>query len=206
MRIFALAAIAICLASPAVAGDLAVTVRDSMGMPVEDAVVTVRPAAGVHGPIRFDWPYRVSQQDIQFHPFVLIVPVGTSVEFPNMDKVRHHVYSFSPAKPFQLKLYGREEKRTVQFDKAGVVALGCNIHDRMIGFIDVVDTPYAAKTIDTGRAEIPDIPAGTAVVTVWHPFGKAPGNAVSRQVTIQARGAELESITLDLRAGLAHAH
>ena len=72
----------------------------------------------------------VSQRNIQFHPFLTIVPVGADVSFPNLDPTKHHVYSFSPAKRFELKLFARDQSRTVHFDKPGVVALGCNIHDR----------------------------------------------------------------------------
>ena len=180
------------------ASELSVTVKDTAGQPVNDAVVTLRaPGSAAHGPIHFSWPYAVAQEDVAFHPFVLIVPAGAEVRFPNKDRVRHHVYSFSPAKVFQLKLYGQDETRTVQFDRPGVVALGCNIHDRMIGFIDVVDTPWAAKTVG-GRAVISDAPTGAVVMTVWHPFSKAKGQAVSKDIVMSAKGAE-ETVTLDLR-------
>jgi len=85
------------IASRAAAGDLVVQVKTMEGAPLEDAVVTVYPVSGGdNGPIRFDWPMRMSQQNISFRPFVLIVPVGATVSFPNLDNVRHHVYSFSP--------------------------------------------------------------------------------------------------------------
>ena len=113
MRVlFALLA-ALVLCSPAMAGDLTVSVRDTAGRPVQDAVVTVHPAAGVpRGAIRFAWPLRMSQQDIQFQPYVLVVPVGGTVSFPNLDRVRHQVYSFSRGNRFELQLYGRDESRT----------------------------------------------------------------------------------------------
>src|SRR5215469_12722398 len=123
-------------ASAAHAGELNVVLKSARGQPVRDAVVTVYPASGVaNGPIRFDWPYRMAQDHLQFDPFVLIVPQGATVSFPNLDTVRHQVYSFSPAHPFELKLYGRDQTRTVRFDKTGVIALGCNIHDGMVAFI-----------------------------------------------------------------------
>ncbi|HET6942615.1 MAG TPA: methylamine utilization protein, partial [Sphingomicrobium sp.] len=83
--------------------------------------------------------FSVSQRDMQFHPFVLVVPVGAKVSFPNLDPTRHHVYSFSPAKKFELKLFAKDQSRSVVFDKPGVVALGCNIHDAMTAFIYVAD-------------------------------------------------------------------
>ena len=196
MRRLVIALLFSAIASQAAAGDLAVTVKDAAGQPVNDAVVTLH-AAVAAGPVHFKWPLTMTQQDIAFHPFVLIAPVGAVISFPNKDKVRHHVYSFSPTKTFQLKLYGQDETRTVQFDKAGVVALGCNIHDRMIAFIDVVDTPWAAKTVE-GRAVIPDAPTGPVTLTVWHPFAKGGTQPVSRTITLTAKGGE-QAVVLDLR-------
>ena len=149
------------------------SVRTPHGGPVADAVVSVD--APYSGPIKFAWPYRMAQQNIRFDPFVLVVPVGADVAFPNLDKVRHHVYSFSPAKTFELKLYGHDETRVVHFDKPGIVQLGCNIHDSMIAFIVVVDTPYAAKTDAQGMAVIHGVPAGAQPVKVWRPYHEGAG-------------------------------
>ncbi|HET6972271.1 MAG TPA: methylamine utilization protein, partial [Phenylobacterium sp.] len=169
------------------------------GRPVADAVVTVYPAAAYDkSRIRFAWPYRVSQRSMTFDPFVLVVPMGADVQFPNQDTVRHHVYSFSPAKTFELKLYGQDQTRKVTFDKAGVVAVGCNIHDNMSAYIRVVDTPFAAKTVG-GAAAVRDLPAGPATVTVWRPFLKAPDNEITQRVVIPASGALRLAMTADLR-------
>lgn len=201
MRLWPVIACALAIAAPAWAGDLSLNVKTAAGRPVADAVVMVRPQSGVpRGPIRFAWPYRLAQQQMQFAPFVLIVPVGAQVSFPNLDNVRHHVYSFSQAKPFELKLYGRDENRTVTFDKAGVVAVGCNIHDAMVAFIRVVDTPFAAKSAATGEAVVRGLPAGPATVVVWHPYLKAPRNETVLNVVIPATGAARQSVTADLRA------
>ncbi len=136
------------------------------------------------------------QQDLQFHPFVLIVPAGAVVAFPNRDDVRHHVYSFSPAHPFELKLYGRDETRTVRFDHPGAIALGCNIHDNMIAFIKVVDTPYAAKSGADGVASLRGAPPGQAVLHVWHPYLRAAGNEIVRTITLpQSRRAPARSLS-----------
>lgn len=195
------------VAAPAAAADLTVVVKGPDGAPVRDAVVTLKPAKPVApAPIRFSWPYEVSQQNIQFNPFVLIVPVGSDVTFPNKDKVRHHVYSFSPTKKFELKLYGREDQRTVRFDKVGVVALGCNIHDQMIGYVYVVDTPLAARTGADGVAVIRNAPAGAAAMTVWQPYLRAARNQMARNITVPQAGGR-ESVTADVRAPTAdHAH
>ena len=186
--------------APALAGDLIMTVRDSAGRPISNAVVMVRPASGVPaGPIRFPWPYTVAQQNIQFDPFVLVVPVGANVGFPNKDKVRHHVYSFSAGNKFELKLFGRDESRAVVFKAVGVAAIGCNIHDQMVGFIRVVDTPWAIKTGPDGVATLRGIPAGSATVTVWHPYLRAPKNELSRKSMIPAAGALREAFIVEVR-------
>jgi hypothetical protein len=200
MRLIAPLLAALSLAGPSWAGDLAVTLVTPNGRAVANAVVMVRPQGfSPRAPIRFPWPYRMAQKDMQFEPFVLIVPVGAEVTFPNLDEVRHHVYSFSPAKTFELKLYGRDETRTVRFDVAGVVGLGCNIHDDMSAFVRVVDTPFAAKTSARGEVVIRDLPAGAAMVTIWHPFLKVRGGEVIRQVTVPASGTVALSAPIDLR-------
>jgi plastocyanin len=187
------------MAAPAAAADLSVSVKTAAGKPASDAVVTVYPAAGPpNEPIRFPWPLRMEQRNLTFSPFVLIAPVGGTVAFPNKDQVRHSVYSFSPAHPFELKLYSADETRSVRFDKVGEVALGCNIHDFMVAFIKVVDTPYAAKTDANGVAELHSLPAGAATVHIWHPYFKAPGNETTRPVTLGAAGTRL-ALSVDLR-------
>lgn len=195
-----LSAIVLSMAPPsgALAADLTVSVRTASGKPVADAVVMVYPQAG--GGSRPGGPYRMTQQHMQFDPFVLVAPVGAEVSFPNLDTVRHHVYSFSPTKPFELKLYARGEAPSVRMDKAGVVALGCNIHDSMVAFIRVVDTPFAVKTDGQGRAVVRDLPGGVASLRVWHPYSKAKGGETARAVNLARDGAAAESFTLDLRA------
>ena len=198
MRVFLTAILGLLAPVLAQASDLVVSVRTPQGRPVADAVVTVPgPRAAA---TRFVWPYRVAQHNMQFDPFVLIVPVGALVAFPNLDSVRHHVYSFSPAHPFELKLYGRDETRSVRFDKPGVIALGCNIHDQMVGFIDVVETPYAAKTDAAGEAVIHGVPAGATNVRVWHPYLRAAQNAVTTTVLAPRQGAIHVGITAPVNA------
>lgn len=190
MRIPLALAAALLLWTPAMAGDLTVSVRDSAGRPVQDAVVTVHPAAGVPpGPIRFPWALRMSQQDIQFQPYVLIVPAGATVAFPNLDRVRHQVYSFSRGNRFELRLYGRDETRTHTFATAGVAALGCNIHDQMLAYIKVVDTPWAAKTLANGNVTLRGISAGGATLRVWHPRLSGRGNEITQTLTVGSTAA-----------------
>jgi plastocyanin len=187
-------------AGPALARDLAVSVTAQDGKPVTDAVVMVHPLAGVpRAPIKFSWAYEVAQRDLKFSPYVLIVPVGAEVSFPNFDGVRHTVYSYSEAKTFRLKLYGRDTARVVRMDKAGVVPLGCDIHDTMLAYIRVVDTPYAAKTSSSGEAVIRDLPPGPATVTVWHPDSRAANGESVRKIVVPAGGTASLALQMDLR-------
>ncbi len=191
------------LATSAVAGDVSIEVRNTSGQPVRDAVVMIRPTASVAPgtPLKVSWPMVMAQQNIQFTPYVLIAPLGSAVSFPNKDKVRHHVYSFSAPKKFELKLYGREESRTVTFDKPGAVSVGCNIHDTMIGYIYVSDTPFAAKSGPDGVAVVRGAPAGGATLLVWHPDLKTR-TPFSRSLPVTS-GTQRSPVTLDLRPAIA---
>jgi plastocyanin len=184
----------------AAAGQLVVTVKDAGGQPVANAVVTFAPAAGHPPAAREAGPFVVSQAEVHFDPFVIVVPVGAQVDFPNKDKVRHHVYSFSKAKRFELKLYGRDETRHVTFDQPGVVALGCNIHDQMMGFIFVADTPYVAKSGANGEVVLDNLPAGPGVLTVWHPFQRSRLNESAQTLSVPAQGQGHAAFSLNLKA------
>jgi plastocyanin len=185
--------------APLAAATLDVQVSGADGRPVADTVVTVHLVGQPTPPVRIGTGYAIDQQNIQFHPFVAVVPVGARVSFLNHDPVRHHVYSFSPAKTFELKLEKRQEDRAVVFDKAGIVPLGCNIHDTMIAYIDVVDTPWAARTDAGGRATLTGLPTGPVRIDVWHPYLRAPGNMMTRAVPLGA-APRRESFTVGLRA------
>ena len=168
------------------AAPVVIDVRGFDGKPLPGAVVTIEtpkaPGVTVRG------PYMIEQRDIAFQPHVLIFPVGATVGFPNRDRVRHHVYSFSKARKFDLKLYGQEESRTVLFDRPGVVPLGCNIHDSMSGFVFVTATPFAELTDQAGHVSITGVPPGTATVRVWHPSIRAPGSTASQPIDVAATG------------------
>ncbi|MFN3817787.1 methylamine utilization protein [Blastomonas sp.] len=169
-------------------------------MPVKDAVVMVYPkTGGATGPIRFGWKNDMAQQNIAFSPGTLIVPVGATVRFPNLDKVRHSIYSFSKAAKIDIQLYGRDETRTHSFAVPGSVSLGCKIHDEMRGYIKVVDTPYAAKTDHNGQVRIAQLPGGAATVTVWHPALRSRTGEHSEAVTLAAGQATTRAVAVDLR-------
>jgi plastocyanin len=155
-----------CAVSAACAEAVTFRVTDTSRQPVANAVVMVEvPGAAKPSPAG---SYVMRQENLAFDPFMLIVPVGAEVSFPNLDRVRHHVYSFSRGNRFELRLYGREENRSATFNTAGIVAIGCNIHDEMVAYIRVVDTPYAAITNAAGEVVI-DLPAGAARASIWHP-------------------------------------
>ena len=169
------------------AATVSIDVRGADGKPLAGAVVVVdapkAPAAVPNG------RYFVEQRDIQFQPQVLIVPVGATVGFPNRDRVRHHVYSFSKAKKFDLKLYGREDTRSITFDTPGIIALGCNIHDTMNGFIYVTASPFSRLTNAGGHVDLAGVPAGKVSITVWHPSIRAPGNRLSQPLMVGPKSA-----------------
>ncbi len=149
------------------AGPVEVRVTDAAGRPLPQAVVflesreakaAVKPLTGVE----------IAQSSRQFTPQVTVVPVGSSVTFPNRDTVRHHVYSFSAVKKFEIKLYVGTPTAPVIFDQPGIAVLGCNIHDNMAAWVVVVDTPYHAQTGADGRVTLPQVPPGTYRLRAWH--------------------------------------
>lgn len=186
--------VALGLSAQAWAGDLVVRVTTPDGRPVADAVVMLPAVAGAKPvtPAKME----VTQKNKQFEPFVLVVPAGAAVTFPNLDKFRHHVYSFSKGNKFELELYGREEKRVVTFAAVGVAALGCNIHDQMVAFIRVVDTPWAEKTGGDGAATLKSVPEGKLRLSVWHPYAKAKDQTVTQDIAAAADG--VVTVVLDV--------
>ncbi len=149
-------------------GPIEATVADEKGKPIEDAVVSLIPLGA---PLTAPPPSTaiMDQHDKEFVPYVLPVYVGTRVNFPNRDNIRHHVYSFSSAKKFELPLYIGTPAAPVVFDKPGVVALGCNIHDWMLAYIYVLPTPHFAKTAADGKARLDGLAPGAYEARVWHP-------------------------------------
>lgn len=157
------------LLSPALAA-VQIVVSDQNGNPLEDAVVElINPSA-----LQFEQKKtEVKQQDLSFIPFVSAFQKGSSVDFPNMDKTRHHVYSFSPAKVFELKLYANKPEAPVLFDQTGIIALGCNIHDYMQAYIYIGDSQLLQVTDVKGQVEFPQLADGDYQLKLWHPWQNA---------------------------------
>ncbi len=154
-------------ANGAAAASLTVQVNDAAGKPLADVVVVAQAEAGVAMP-RVQKAGQIEQRGLKFLPLVSVIQTGSRLSFPNYDKVKHHIYSFSPAKKFDQKLYSGVAAAPQVFDKPGLVVLGCNIHDRMVSYILVVDSPYFAKTGADGVARIEMPAGGKFAVSAWH--------------------------------------
>ncbi len=202
-------------ATPAGAATIEVSVVDDQGRPIEnvDVYATTAHAAADHGgtakeasPAEPVATAVMDQTDLQFAPHLLVVQSGTSVTFPNSDAVSHHVYSFSDTKRFELPLYKGDAYPPVVFDRTGIVVLGCNIHDGMLGYVVVVDTPHFAQTNEQGVALIESVPNGDYVLAAWTPRVRPAGLPPSMQVTVNEQGTSAAEIRINGRLAPAHEH
>lgn len=154
-------------AGPLLAAELTVKVLEkATGEPVEGAVVTVSGSSAAE-PVTAE----IVQKNRAFKPHVLVIATGSQVNFPNLDNTLHHVYSLSPAKTFNIELYSGKPSEPVTFDQAGVVEIGCNIHDQMQAFIIVSDAPTRGQTDASGTVTL-SVSGGTQPeheLQVWHP-------------------------------------
>jgi plastocyanin len=160
-------ALALVLPGIASAATFQVQVQDGSGKPLADAVVFLE-SATAKAAAKPVTGTEIEQVARQFQPAVSVVTTGSSVTFPNHDTVRHHVYSFSPIKTFELKLYSGVPANPVVFDRSGVAVLGCNIHDNMVAWVLVVDTPYFGKTNAEGLLTLNNVPNGNYKLRTWH--------------------------------------
>ena len=191
--------IALALACAPLAGAAAtvdVVVSGADGRPLADAVIFLEPRDGRPLAPKPAAGVEIEQAGKQFTQRVTVVPVGSQVAFPNRDKVRHHVYSFSPIKPFELKLYIGTPANPVRFDKAGIAVLGCNIHDNMVAWVVVVDTPHHGKTDAEGRVRLDGVPAGAWRLRSWHP-GLPPGAPAQEQGLAVAAAGNAVAVRLE---------
>ncbi|WP_431478029.1 methylamine utilization protein [Massilia eburnea] len=165
----------------AAASGITVHIADANGKPVADAVVYLEADGGQSLP-KPQKAGEISQKGLKFNPLVTVIQAGSKIYFPNNDKVRHHIYSFSAPHKFDQKLYSGTTADPQTFDKPGTVVLGCNIHDKMIAYVRIVDTPYFGKT-DAGGDVAVDAPAGKYVLKAWHP-DIVGGNAQEQAVRL----------------------
>jgi len=141
--------------------------QEPTGTAVEDVVIYIEddhilPAAKPR-------TFRMAQKGQRFEPRVLAIPVGSTVEFPNSDPVFHNVFSYSRTRRFDLGRYGKGQSKGVQFDRAGLVKVFCEIHSDMSAFIRVVDGPLVTQPAADGSFTLGELPPGTYQVVVWHP-------------------------------------
>lgn len=156
--------------SAASAGELTVVVQDGDGRPVADAVVMLRPLSGQHAPAAERAARRiVDQRNLVFLPYLQVLRPGDEVVFRNSDGTRHHVYSFSPARAFELVLAPAQAAAPLRLDKPGAIAVGCNIHDRMIAYLYVTDAPWHLQTGASGKVVFDGLPDGEYELRVWQP-------------------------------------
>jgi plastocyanin len=172
---------------------LTVALKDGQNAAVVGAVVMMQPNAGTPLQARpLAREVQIDQIDREFVPRVSIAAVGARVSFPNRDVVQHSVYSFSKIKTFEIPIYAGESPQTIVLDKPGVISLGCNIHDWMVGYIVVVDAPIAEVTKADGVATIADLPRGTYTVRIWHPQLK--GGEMTQTVSMNQEAVRLEVV------------
>lgn len=173
-----------------------VDVLTESGQPLADVVVSLHSQSDSGAPPPGTEAV-MDQRDRQFEPRVLAIRTGTLVRFPNSDDIRHHVYSFSPAKRFELRLYHGSTAEPVRFDQAGKVALGCNIHDGMLGFIYVLDAQWFGVSGNEGQVALAGVPTGDYQLQVQHPGLPEP---LEQVVTVPAGGLQqriiLEGLSL----------
>lgn len=183
----AVAVIALLSAALLHGAEINARIVDRSGNAATDVVVYATPVSAepaAIAPTEKPHTATIDQIDKEFVPYVTAVLVGTSIQFPNRDNTRHHVYSFSPAKKFDLPLYAGSAAAPVLFDKPGVIAIGCNIHDWMIGYIDVLETPYFGTTGRSGTTTLKGLPAGDYTVRIWHPDMTDNEAATTKQITL----------------------
>ncbi|MFK3872306.1 methylamine utilization protein [Pseudoalteromonas rhizosphaerae] len=185
---------AMALASKGYAQDVTLNIVDQYGQPLTNAVVEI--ASKSNKTLSQQLPVLIMDQvDKQFSPTLLIAHQGQQVNFPNSDNIRHHVYSFSEAKPFQLKLYSGQPENPITFENQGVVVLGCNIHDSMLGYIYVAKSADVYQSDERGNVQLSGLTLPVQL-TLWHalqkntleekqPLTLAVNSPHSLQVTLQ---------------------
>jgi plastocyanin len=188
-------------AAAARAAAVIVSVTDAKDRPVDQVVVVLEPAGGertgtASRGIGSGQRAVIDQRSLRFVPEISVVRTGTAIEFPNSDQVQHQVYSFSSAKNFKLALYAGHVYPPLVFDRPGLVTLGCNIHDSMIGFVYVTDSPWFGKTGAQGRIEIASVPPGEYRVHLWHPRFAPDEAQIERSLSVAAAGNATLSVSL----------
>lgn len=181
------------------AAEIEVAVLDRDGAPVPDVAVYIQSDSG--GPLAAPTRTAVMDQiDSRFVPHLLIVQSGTRVDFPNSDAIAHHVYSFSQPNNFMLPLYKGNLEPQIVFSHEGVVTLGCNIHDHMLGYILVVNGHVFGKTNFEGKTRLTIDNPGGLTVRIWNPRIRHSDENLSQTVSAGRSARITFSLTEKLRA------
>jgi plastocyanin len=152
-------------------------------------------------------PPQIVQHNKSFLPHVLVVELGTAVEFPNKDPFFHNIFSLFDGERFDLGLYESGSSRTVRFDRPGVSFLFCNIHPEMNAVVVAVDTPYFALTDHSGRITIQKVPDGRYVMHVWYERGLAEDlKGLTQRIPISSANRSLGTIRVRDNANFTTAH
>ncbi|MBT1450208.1 methylamine utilization protein [Glaciecola sp. XM2] len=192
----------LCLTAQAALADNKITVNvlSNQGLTLADVVVSIK--ADPNNPVQPKASQAQSaimkQIDQQFVPHILVVQQGATVSFPNTDTVKHHVYSFSPAKTFEISLQEQLDEHPIQFGESGIVELGCNIHDWMLGYIYVSEGDLSGKTNKAGAFQV-SLPDGNYTVDIWHPRFDKPEITKQHTFTVSASA---QTFTLQLSTDL----
>ncbi len=175
-------------------------VKDQAGRPLADTVIVATPTLGLPpSPAAASTSVVLDQHNREFIPHVLVIRSGTEVSFPNHDNTRHHVYSFSPAKRFEIKLYKNMPPNPIRFDMPGVAVLGCNIHDWMLGYVYVTDSPYFTKSDNAGRWSL-ELPPAAYTISFWHPDMVQTELQISQPLTLTAQQTSVLQQSLTIKS------
>ncbi|MBL4910685.1 MAG: hypothetical protein JKX78_11830 [Alteromonadaceae bacterium] len=126
----------------------------------------------------------IKQKNKKFVPYIDVVQKGQIILFDNNDDITHHIYSVSGKNRFEFKIKGNKNKKSPILNSTGEVAMGCNIHDWMSGYVYVVDTPFFTKTNTNGKAIFNDMPTGQYQLSIWHPQLDVSNNTITQNITI----------------------
>ena len=192
------------------AASVNIAVTDAKGASAPNAVVSLAPLdSTVQMPPHAPEKSIIDQRHETFLPLVVAVRKGGDVVFTNNDTTMHQVYSFSPIKQFQFEIDKGQVSKPVRFEKPGVAAIGCNIHDNMVAYVYVADAPFVAVTDASGHAELHDVPDGAYRVAAWHPQLRPGKQSPSTEVTVSGSAAKLTitvPVTIATMQSMSHMH
>lgn len=178
-----------------VSGQLSILEKDGVrSNDLSNAVIWLE-SVGSDAPSR-PTSVQIAMESRQFVPRVQVVPVGSTVEYPNHDPFRHNVFSKSGPAEFDLGLYARGERRPMRFERPGVYPIFCNIHAKMVAYVIAITSPWSVRPGADGRFSVASIPPGSYTLKVWHDRG----GRWSRLIVLPNEGVAPLTIQLDARS------